>query len=51
MVSSLQFLAKMNIKMTQNKLFETYEWDVKKIKKLQLRRKMASTMHLDEFDV
>ena len=47
-MNSVQFLAEMNIEMTQNKLFEIFKWHIKNIEKLHLRWKMVSTMHLDE---
>ena len=47
-LNSVQFSARLNIKMTQNKLFEIFEWDTEKNRKPNLSLKMASTTHLDE---
>ena len=50
MINSVQFSARMNIEMTQNKLFEIFKEHMKKIERAHFGRKMAATMRLDESD-
>ena len=47
-MDSVQFSVRINIEMTQKKLFEIFKEHMKKIENVHLGQKMASTMRLDE---